>query len=189
MSHHITKTATMFREGLNNLDEPEQYADKIKEMETIGDEYIHTIIQGLNKTFATPLERDDILTLATTMDDIIDGLEACSSRIFLYNIKKADQYMKLFAENIEKSTYELSKAIELLTKKKLLPMRENTVRINEYENEGDEILRDSLKTLFTNVSDPIEIIKKKEIYEILEDVSDKCEDVADVLESIIMSNS
>jgi uncharacterized protein Yka (UPF0111/DUF47 family) len=97
--------------------------------------------------------------------------------------------MKLFAKNIEMCTQEISFAINCLVEKKLKEMPIHTHKINDLENVADDLLRDSLKTLFSSCTDPIEIIKRKEIYYMMEEVSDACEDVADILEGIIMRNS
>lgn len=100
-----------------------------------------------------------------------------------------DEFVIQFAEILRQSAYEIQKAIHLLSQKKLLAIREYTIRLNDLENQGDEVLRMCIKHLFATVSDPIELIKRKEIYERLETTTDACEDVANVLESIIMRNS
>lgn len=165
------------------------FATKMKEFETKGDTYIHEIIVALNKTFITPLEREDILELANTMDDILDGMEQCASRFEMYNITTADEYMVEFAQKILESTEEVAKSAKLLNKKKLMDIRPHAIKINDIESKCDELLRVCIKELFMKEKDPIKIIQYKELYEVLESISDSCEDVADTLETIIMRNA
>jgi uncharacterized protein Yka (UPF0111/DUF47 family) len=143
----------------------------------------------LNKTFITPIEREDIMALTTSLDDVLDGVEACASRFEMYHITEKDEYITLFADILVRSVHQIKNAIYLLTQKKLLAIREHCIALNELENQGDDVLRVSITTLFANVKDPIELIKRKEIYERLEQTTDYCEDVANTLESIIMRNS
>ncbi|MCL6639221.1 MAG: DUF47 family protein [Firmicutes bacterium] len=186
---NIQLASQVFREEMNNLTDAETFALQIKTVESMGDQYTHEIILALNKTFITPLEREDILGLTLKLDDVLDALEACASRLELYGITEADDYMRLFAKNIEMCTKEIEEAIKLLVEKKLKEMTKHTHKINDLENVADDLLRDGIKTLFTTCTDAIEIMKKKDIYEMMEAVSDACEDVANILEGIIMRNS
>lgn len=179
----------VFREELNNLDDAEKFAIQMKSIESQGDQYTHAVIKELNNTFITPLDREDILGLTIKLDDVLDLLEACAWSFDLFNVTEVDDFMKLFARNIEMCTQEISLAINCLVEKKLKEMPIHTHKINDLENVADDLLRDSLKTLFSSCTDPIEIIKRKEIYYMMEEVSDACEDVADILEGIIMRNS
>src|SRR5699024_1475909 len=121
--------------------------------------------------------------------DVLDGMEACASRFYMYDISVSDKYMVQFGEVIEKSAKEILNAMELLRERKLLPIREFTIKINDLESVGDELLRTSIRELFQTSTDPIHIMKYKELYDILEGVTDSSEDVADTLETIIMRNS
>lgn len=179
----------VFREELNNLDDAEKFAIQMKSIESQGDQYTHAVIKELNNTFITPLDREDILGLTINLDDVLDLLEACAWSFDLFNVIEVDDFMKLFARNIEMCTQEIALAINCLVEKKLKEMPLHTHKINDLENVADDLLRDSLKTLFSSCTDPIEIIKRKEIYNMMEEVSDACEDVADILEGIIMRNS
>ncbi|CAM3014288.1 DUF47 family protein [Paenibacillus sediminis] len=189
MADTVVQAADYFAEHVAKLQDVSLFAKQMKEYETKCDEFTHTIIIELNKTFITPIERDDIMELATTVDDVLDGLEASASRFDMYHLSDPDEYIVQFAEILRQSAYEIQKAIHLLTEKKLLAIREHTIRLNDLENQGDELLRMSVKELFAKVTDPIELIKRKEIYERLETTTDTCEDVANTLESIIMRNS
>ncbi|MDR0266629.1 DUF47 family protein [Paenibacillus sp.] len=189
MADTIVQAADYFAQHVANLQDVLHFANEMKKFESQCDEFTHTIITELNKTFITPLERDDIMDLTTSMDDVMDGLEACASRFDMYHLPNSDEYIVQFAEILRQSAYEIQKAIHLLSQKKLLAIREYTIRLNDLENQGDDLLRICIKELFAKVSDPIELIKRKEIYERLETTTDTCEDVANRLESIIMSNS
>jgi predicted phosphate transport protein (TIGR00153 family) len=186
VANNIHTATGIFRENINNLGCTEEFALRIKALENKGDQYTHEIIQALNKTFITPLEREDILGLTIKLDDVLDIIEACTWRFELFNIKETDEYMKLFAKNIEACTLEIVSAINNLGNNRIKDISRHTHRINDLEKVADDLLRDGLKTLFSNCNNPIEIIKKKEIYNMMEEITDACEDVADILERIIM---
>ncbi|MGI6491291.1 MAG: DUF47 domain-containing protein [Peptococcaceae bacterium] len=188
ISENLQMATKLFRESIANLGDTEEFATKIKYLENVGDQYTHEIIFALNKSFITPLEREDILGLTIQLDDVLDQMEACTWRFELFNVTETDEFMKLFAKNIEMCVEEIVQAINFLSEKKLQEIRKHTHKINDLEKVADDLLRDGLKTLFTNCTDPIEIIKKKDIYSMMEQITDECEDVADVLERIIMRN-
>ncbi|WP_019639852.1 DUF47 domain-containing protein [Paenibacillus fonticola] len=189
MADTIVHSADYFAQQVSEFNDVEQFAKQMKEFESKCDGFTHTIIVELNKTFITPIERDDIMNLTTTLDDVIDGLEATTSRFFMYQLSEPDEHIVQFAEILRTSAYEIQKAVHLLSQKKLLAIREHTIRLNDLENQGDELLRICIKELFSKITDPIVLIKKKEIYERLETTTDACEHVANMLESIIMRNS
>ena len=166
-----------------------EFTKEMKEFEHRGDEYTHTIITELNKTFITPIERDDIMELSKRLDDVLDGIEACVSRFDMYAIGKSDAAIRKFADCLRRSAIEIKSAIYLLTQNKLLAMQPHCVNLHQLENEGDALMRQCVKYLFQNVKDPIELLKYKELYERLEETTDSCEHVANTLQSIIMRNS
>lgn len=172
-----------------DLPDMDKFTKEMKQLEHQGDEYTHTIITELNKTFITPIEREDILELIKRLDDVLDGIEACVSRFDMYQILKSDQIIRDFADCLRRCVLEIKSAIYLLTQKKLLAMQQHCVKLHELENEGDALMRKGIKNLFLNVKDPIELIKYKEIYERLEETTDSCEHVSNTLQSIIMRNS
>ncbi|WP_342506866.1 DUF47 domain-containing protein [Sporosarcina sp. FSL K6-2383] len=162
---------------------------KLKNYETEGDTLIHELISKLNKSFMTPIEREDILQLAIKMDDVLDGIEHFAAHLEMFSLTEIDEYVQKFMENIVKSTDEIVKAMQLLARKKLEAMRDHAVLIKEYERICDEVFRTSIKQLFINEKDPIRIIQFKDIYEQLEDIADYCQDVANTIETIIMRNA
>jgi predicted phosphate transport protein (TIGR00153 family) len=166
-----------------------EFSIKLKNYETEGDQLVHGLITMLNKSFMTPIERDDILEMALKMDDVIDGIEHFASHLEMYSLAEIDESMREFMGYIVKSTDEIVKAVNLLATKKLQAMFEHAVLIKDYERQCDEILRSSMKQLFIKEKDPIRIIQFKDIYEELEDIANYCQDVANTIESIIMRNA
>jgi predicted phosphate transport protein (TIGR00153 family) len=189
IAENLLKTSERFIEGIRNNGDGAAFAKEMKNHEHIGDEFTHSIYTALNKTFITPIDREDIVALASSLDDVLDGIEACASRFEMYQVKEFDQHIHQFAEIIHKSVLEIQQAIRMLSTKKLLPIRIHTIRVNELENEADDLLRSCIKELFHHIKDPIDLIKRKDIYEMLELATDACEDVANTMESIIMRNS
>ena len=189
ISDNLVRSSERFIVGIRELEPVASFAKAMKDLENVGDGYTHDIYTGLNKTFITPIDREDIVALASSLDDVLDCIEACSSRFEMYEVTSYDPSIIQFAEIIHSSILEIQQAINLLSTKKLLPIRQHAIKINELENEGDALLRSCIKDLFRNIKDPIELIKRKDIYETLELATDACEDVANTLESIIMRNS
>ncbi|MEK5340304.1 DUF47 domain-containing protein [Weizmannia sp. FSL W8-1119] len=174
---------------IRNKDDLKIFTEKMKEYETTGDTYVHDMILELNDAFITPIEREDLLSLTNSLDDVLDGIEEVSGLFELYNIYQADDFMVEFVEMIRRCTEEIEKAIDILFSKKLDKIRPHAIKIKEFEFHCDEILRKSLIHLFQNEKDPIRLIKYKDLYEKMEDVADYCQTVANILETIIMKNA
>jgi len=190
ISANLNESVNYFTEyKLKNVSDLKIFSEKMKEYETEGDTFVHEVIKELNDAFITPIEREDILHLAMTMDDVLDGLEGCAALFEMYSITNADDFMKQFVDALQGSIHEIDKAVGLLSNKKLPQIREHAIKIKDLESKCDNILRQSIKHLFTVEKDPIRIIQYKEIYETLEDVADFCQEVANTLESIIMKNA
>lgn len=189
MADTLVQAAETFAQGVEDLTDVLAFTKEMKDLESKCDVYVHTILTELNKTFITPIEREDIMALTTALDDVLDGMEASASRFDMYQMIERDEIVVLFADVIKRSAYEIQKAIRLLSQKKLLAIREHNVRVNELENSADDIYRRGVRALFADVKDPIELIKRKDVYERLEETTDSCEDVAKQLESIVMRNS
>lgn len=190
ISENLKKSADYFADSqINNNSELKVFAEKMKEYENDGDCFVHKITKDLNNAFITPIEREDILHLAMSMDDVLDGIEHTTALFEMYAIVDMDEYMTKFMENIRLAVYEIEKAVELLSSKKLLDISEKAIKIKEIESSCDNIHRKSIKNLFSIEKDPIRIIQYKEIYESLEDIADYCQSVANTLETIIMKNA
>lgn len=190
IAQNVHDSAVYFNKyKVESLETVKSFAESMKEYESKGDKLIHEIIVNINKSFITAIEREDVLELAIKMDDVLDGLESCAARLYMFDISQGDEVMKRFAKIIEDSTQQILEAIRLLQQQKLTAMKEFIIGINDLESEGDELLRNSIRHLFKTSTDPIHIMQYKEIYEVLEEVTDHCEDVADALETVIMGNT
>lgn len=187
----IVREATHYADDFKivSVSDLKELSIKMKNYETAGDKLIHDLITKLNKSFMTPIEREDILYLANRMDDILDGIEHFTAHLEMYSLTEVDDSMRTFLKYIVLSTDEIVKAMELLAAKKLLKMSEHAILIKDYERKCDEVLRTSIKQLFLNEKDPIRIIQFKDIYEQLEDIADYSQKVANTIETIIMRNA
>ena len=157
----------------------------IKEVEHAGDQITHEIVKRLNTTFITPIDREDIHDLATRLDDVLDFIEAVAERLVTYRIKEPTSACRALADLIVAQIAAMDRCIHAL--RTMDPgFHEHAVEVNRLENRADALLRETLAAMFDEQPDPIEVIKWKEIYETLEIVTDRCEDVANVIEGIIL---
>jgi uncharacterized protein len=159
----------------------------LEEWEHKNDEVTHRVFIELGSNFITPFDREDIHYLATSLDDIADYLWGAAKRMMNYSIEDVGDIVEDFAHIIKKSITALNKAVgELRDMKDLRSITEVCVLINSLENEGDDLLDKGMMELFSMNTNPLELIKRKDLYEMLEIVTDKCEDAANVIESIII---
>lgn len=186
----IVEGSVEFEKMLSDLSHAESYASKIKSIEHEADEVTHTTVETLHMTFITPLDREDILKLISKMDDILDFIEAAAERVSLYQITTATPELKALANVCVRSARDVQRVInELENLKKSVDIRKICVEINRLENEADGILRAGMAKLFREETDVKQLIKFKEIYELLETVTDCCEDVANIVEGIVLEYS
>lgn len=184
-SRYILKAAALLHELVHDFRDARAKAHAIKEVEHEGDQVTHEIVRKLNTTFITPLDREDIHALATALDDVLDYIEAAAERLVVYRIKEPTSACHAMADVIVRTVEAMDKAIRCL--RTMDPrFHEHAVEVNRLENSADNLLRDSLAAMFDEQGDPIEVIKWKEIYETMEIVTDRCEDVANVIEGIIL---
>ncbi len=187
---NLTESANYFADyKLLNKEDTKVFAKKMKKYENDGDRLVHQVIKELNNSFITPIDREDILALAMIMDDVLDGMEHTAALFETYTIVEADEYMYKFVAAIRECCIEIEKAIKLTFTKNLPDIRPYAIKIKDHESTLDEVFRKSMKHLFTVETDPILIIKYKDVYEHLEEIADSCEGVANTLESIIMKNA
>ncbi|MCP8970004.1 DUF47 domain-containing protein [Ectobacillus ponti] len=172
-----------------NVSDLKTFSEKMKEYESKGDTMVHEIIKDLHHAFITYIEREDILALTMSLDDVLDGLEHTAALFEMYSVTTPDTYMRRFSDAIRSSAAEIQTAVDMLASKKLLNMREHVIKIKDLESTCDGILRESIENLFAHEKDPIRIIQYKEIYEELENIADFGQAVANTLESIIMKNA
>lgn len=189
MASNIVDAARLLEQLLNNYDYERMphEVERIREIEHHGDDMTHRMLVKLNQTFITPFDREDIHLLVSTLDDLLDFIFAASDRLLNYKITQPSPSAKVLARIIRQQAEELKKAMALLGKNQhLLP---HCVEINRLENEADQVSREAIGRLFENSPDPITLIKLKELLEILEEASDKAEDVANVLETVVVKNA
>jgi len=186
---HAVAAAKCFKELVtNNMSEP--LLQEMHDIEHQGDEVTHEILNNLNKTFITPFDREDIHALAKELDDIIDMLYTIGNRLRVYKITKVDKNLIEFADVIEESVRAVACAVNgLRSMKNAKSISESCVEINRLENVGDSMRDSMLGELFETSKDPIEVIKWKEIYQDAETVLDICEDVAHVVQSILVKQA
>jgi uncharacterized protein len=168
----------------------EDTVSKMAAIEHQADNVAHTIIEQLNKTFITPIDREDIHTLTTQLDDIVDMINNIVNRMRIYNITGVDKNLVEFAEVIEQSVQAVARAIGGLRNiKNVKAVFDACVEVNRLENVGDTMRDRMLMELFTTRKDPIEVIKWKDIYQDAETVLDVCEDVANIVDSIMVKQA
>lgn len=163
---------------------------KLEDLEHKGDDITHQIHLELGKNFITPFDREDIHALASSLDDVADFIQGASNRMELYKVASPNQAMKEITDLIVEATEHVAKALnELRDLKNIRNITDSCVRINSVENKADYIFDRAVSELFEYEKDAITLIKTKEVLSAMEDATDKCEDVANVLESILLKNA
>lgn len=188
---NIVLGVTMFREMVGDPAELPSKVERLKEIEHEGDRLTHVTLGKLNSSFITPFDREDIHALISRMDDILDSVDAASQRLVLYRITKIPPRLLAISDLIVTSAEHVRRAVAFLQdRRKHAEAMTACVEINRIENEADALHREALADLFDNYAhDAILVIKLKEIYSMLEEATDRCEDVANVVESIIIKGS
>ena len=185
----LVKMGEKLKEVVNepDFDERAKLIKEIEDMEHINDDYTHQIFTELGKNFITPFDREDIHYLATALDDIADYIQASAKKINFYRVNPNDTGILKMADIIAQGCVAVNKAVtELRNMKNMRQITDALVAINSIENQGDDIFDMSIEKLFAEEPDAKEVIKKREIYQVMEIVTDKCEDAANVIESIIV---
>lgn len=191
-SANVLKIAEVLLETVNtkDLDQRKELIKEIERLEHVGDDITHTIFIELSKNFITPFDREDIHSLASALDDIADYVHATASNIELYNVINIGEPMIKLAEILVEMCRDLDKAVrELRSFKNIRVIADACVRINSGENQADYVCNTAIARLFEFEKDAIELIRQKEVLQTLELATDKCEDAANVLESILVKNA
>jgi predicted phosphate transport protein (TIGR00153 family) len=179
------KLKTMVNEP--DFDKRAQLVQELEDMEHVNDDLTHNIFTELGKNFITPFDREDIHYLASALDDIADYIYSSAKKIHYYRVNPNDMGIQKMAELIAVGCVQVQKAVtELRNMKNMRQITDALVSINSIENQADDIFDMSIERLFATEPDAKEVIKKREIYQVLEIVTDKCEDAANVIESIIV---
>jgi len=167
----------------------ERTIDSVQAIERQGDELTHSVLTKLNQTFITPFDREDIHQLASSLDDVLDFVNASGARLVMYRISNPPPAAGELAKIILLQSQELQRAVALLQKQKNGDVLSHCVEINRLENEADQVSQRGIAALFDNEKDPINLIKIKELLEFLERATDKAEDAANVLETVVLKNT
>ena len=189
VADNVAKMGTLLREIVAepDFDKRASRITLVEDFEHANDELTHSIFTELGRNFITPFDREDIHYLASSLDDIADYIYAAAKKINFYRVNPNDMGMQKFAELIEQSAQQVRLAIfELRNMKNMRNITEALVKINSIENQADDIFDMSIEKLFDTEPDAKEVIKKREIYQVMEIVTDKCEDASNVIESIII---
>lgn len=187
VSENLTQGARLLHDILKNPHDLTDRIDKLQEIEHRGDEMTHAIIRALNQTFITPFDREDIHALTSSLDDVLDFVNSAATRMKLYGITAPPAPAAALAALIVTQSEELSKGVSLLEENQ--HVLEHCVEVNRLENEADRVSRKAIAELFEREKDPIQLIKIKELYEVLETATDKAEDAANVLESVVLKSA
>jgi hypothetical protein len=189
--HHaqiLCRASKLLITGLNDgYDGVCRIRAEMSKIEDEGDHVVHDIFGRLRSTFITPFDPEDIQSLATSLDDVLDGIDDVTFRIVAYQLNPVPPAVLVLAEKVSSCCSFLAEALAALHKKK--PVVEICIEVHRLENETDKLERNLLADLFRNEKDPIELIRQKEIYELLEATTDRCEDVADVIQNVSVKNN
>lgn len=188
-ARNITASARALDEMVRSFTEVEEKAARIRALEERGDEITFQVISRLGRSFITPIEREDIVAIARSMDDIVDMIDASSARLASYAIDQPTEGAVAFAQLIVEGSVELEKMLSLLHRKNIDQIRLPKMAVNRAESDADRLLRRLIAGLFTSGHDALTVIKWKEIYETMEEVTDKQESLANLIEGIIVKNT
>ena len=189
-ARNLVRGAGLLAELIEKWENIEEKAREISELEHHGDNITHRIIAQLHATFVTPIDREDIAQLADRMDDVMDLIEGAAVDMLIYEVKRPTERAQELADILVRSTSEVSAALPRLRRRNQLnKIPEHCIEINRLENEADRVVRAALTELFHDQVDLADVIKWREIYEHMETATDRCEDIANVLEGVMIKRA
>lgn len=189
-THCTVQAADLLTQMLENPGNASELAKQINSLESEGDKITHDTVLALHQTWITPLDREEIHGLISRLDDVLDFLEAASERIALYEITEVRPDAVELSKVLAKSARDLDRAVNLLqTIKDAKPLLELCVSINKHEREADQVFRRSLARLFKDGSNPFDVMKWRDILEAIETATDRAEDVANIIEGIVLEHA
>lgn len=188
MANNLTTGARVLVELLQRQNDLPATVQKIKDIEHQGDDLTHALLKKLNQTFITPFDREDIHRLASSVDDVLDFVNAAAERMLLYKIHNPPPAAGKLAEIIVRQSEEIAAAMTMLEKDQEGVLA-HCVKVNQFENEADTVCRAAIGALFESEKDPITLIKMKELFEVLETATDKAEDAANVMEAVVLKSA
>jgi len=190
-AQNVNEGAIILRESLDSLSDKEVNVKRIEDLEHKGDKLVTIVVKELNEAFITPIDREDIYSLIKKLDDVLDLTNSTMHRFLMYDINNSTEASKLLADMIVKCTKDILELMSGLSSvgNKSKYIEEIIIRIHKIESEADTLFRKTVSELFKNETNPIEIIKWKEIYQILENTIDKCEKIANTVEGVVIKNA
>jgi uncharacterized protein len=188
MATQMTECSLLLQKLFSDFDNRVAYADKIKDVEHNCDLLTHEIVKKLNQTFITPFDREDIHALASGLDDIVDAIEYTAKRVILYRVEEPTEHARRMADVLVRIVASLENAVRSLENDGDQVLKE-CITIHGLENEGDTYHHEAVDELFSQETNPITLLKMKELYAKMERTIDKCEDVSNVLEAIVLKNA
>ncbi len=192
-ARNVVKGAKLLSELMNKWEDVESKIRHLKDIEHDGDEITHRIISQLHATFVTPIDREDIAQLADYLDDVLDFIEEVAAHMLIYKVKRPSERAQELADILVKTASEVSAAIPMLrSRKQLNKIPEHCMEINRLENEADTVVRSALAELFHDQLDLAGVIrwmKWRDIYDHMENATDRCEDIANILEGVMIKRA
>lgn len=191
---NVVAGANMLEKFINDLDNATIHAQTIKELENKGDKMVHSIIEELNNSFVTPIDREDIYHITKKMDDIIDNIETIVHRFIMFNINNSTEEAKIFINLVIRATKEIEILMDALgrmdKKKEAMVISEKIIEVNKIENEGDLFFREVVSKLFRDKNiEVLDVIKWKDIYQVFENTIDACETVVNIIGGVVMKHA
>lgn len=184
------RAAELLKDLIDHYTDVEEKIAAIEKIEHKCDADVHNILKQLNRAFITPIDREDIFVIAKEMDNITDNIESTAHRFKLFNIHTVTPVAMAMSDLIISSTQELNIIFqEFRHMKTSKVLHEKIIEVNRLENQADDVYRDAIQSLFLNETNPIELIKWKELYEYMEKSIDSCEDVANIIEGVVTKNA
>ncbi|GJL62848.1 MAG: phosphate transport regulator [Nitrospirales bacterium] len=182
-AHNMIEGSRLLKELMEKFEHAGEQVKQIKAIEHLGDGLTHDIVRKLNKTFITPIDREDIHDLASALDDILDEVDAVADRFLVFKVRQPTDAAIKLANILYQATVAVGSGIDRLANGNM-DMNDCAIQVNSLENEADRVSREAISKLFDEDKDPISVIKWKEIYETFEKGTDSCEDVSNILERI-----
>ena len=185
----LLEAGEVLKEAMADFKDLPAKAHRLERLEHDADQVTHEIMARLNSTFITPIDREDIHRLAATLDDVVDFIEAATEHLVLYKIRQLTPAFQALAEVVVRQVREIHQMIPRLKNLRHSDILVHCIEVNRLENEGDRIDREAVAGLFETRGDPLEVMKWRDLYDILETATDKCEDVAVAIEGIFLKNA
>jgi hypothetical protein len=184
------RSAVILQDLVLNFDDPDAKIKALVEKEREGDQQVHVMMDRLNKSFITPIDREDLFLIAKDLDNITDAIESTAHLFMMFDVRSVREDAKAFVKLIVEATRELHAVTkEMKNFKKSQDLKSKVIEVNRLENEGDRLHRRAVHALFTQEKDPLEVMKWREVYENMEEALDACEHVANIILGVVVKHA